>query len=235
MSQSPSILVFHQVLDGTRAKGVFEFHKDHIGEYIWPRTLDDFRQLAIDGCLYAAYEQPGTQPAKEVGVCYITDGEDPSGNPRREFGGIYVSDECRGTGVASALGTIAISNYYVWDPLRQDQREAEKLITHVHEFNDLPRRLLTTRLGFTETGDQETPPGEPTLSMRRNANGKVVGDLLEFDKSKLLEFADWLESFSGQLIGKSSQRIAEIEVPAMRTYLRETLEALRDLGSSSPR
>jgi len=70
--------------------------------------------------------------------------------------------------------------------------------------------------------------------MKRNAERKVVGDLLEFDKSKLLEFADWLEGFSGQLSGKSGQRIARIEVPAMKTYLRETLEALRDLGSSSP-
>jgi len=234
MKPSPNILVFHQVLDDSRIDDVFEFHKDHIGEYIWPRTLDEFRQLANDGCLYAAYEQPGTQPIKEVGVCYIMDGENPFGNPRREFGGIYVSDDYRGAGVASALGTIAISNYYVWDPLRQDQREIEKLIDHVHEFNDLPRRLLTTRLGFKENGRQEIPPVEPPRNMRRNADGEVVGDLFEFDKSKLLEFADWLESFSGHLTGKSGRRIARIEVPAMRTYLKETLEALRDLGSGSP-
>jgi hypothetical protein len=234
MNQPAGILVFHQVLDDGRADNVYEFHKNHIGEYIWPRTIDEFRQLANDGCLYAVYEQSGTQPEKEVGVCYIMDGEDPSGNSRREFGGIYVADECRGAGVASTLGTISISNYYVWDPLRQDQREVEKLVAHVHEFNSDPRGLLTRRLGFKQAG-QEIPPVEAPPSMKRNTNGQVVGDLFEFDRTKLLDFADWLESFSGSVSGKKGpQRIARIDVPGVKKYLGETLEALRDLGASTP-
>jgi hypothetical protein len=88
--------------------------------------------------------------------------------------------------------------------------------------------LLTTQLGFIETGEVEIPPVEPPRSMRRNADGQVVGDLFRFQVGALDAFADWIESFDGVLYGKGGQRTRlTIESDVVR-YRAEVVSALRD-------
>lgn len=204
---------------------ILEFHRDHLTEYLWPRTLEEFTDLARKECLYEVLET--TSGAEQLaGICYICHGNEP--NPphseRAEFGGIYVTTECRGLGVATALGKVAISNHFVVDPPRGP------LIGHVHEANPLPRGILQNQLGFVLTGQEIPPPENAPASMARNDNGDVVADLFEFRRSTLLRFADWIEEFSGS-IGPAAASTLDIEVPTFTRFRANALEALRSLGS----
>lgn len=204
---------------------ILNFHRDYLTEYLWPRTRAEFETLAAQECLYEAIER--TNGADDVvGVCYIAGGEEPDqpGVPRLEFGGVYITDECRGLGIAKALGIIAISNAFAWDPPRG------RLIGHVHEANPLPRPLLKG-LGFVLVG-REIPPAEiAPPSMARNANGDVVGDVFEFRRDTLPQFADWIEAFDGRVIGRAGTSTLEAPLPLMTAYRPEALIALRDLAN----
>ena len=136
-----------------------------------------------------------------------------------------MTEECRGLGLATALGIIAISNHFVWDPpLRR------RLVGHVHEANRLPRGLLIRQLGFVHVG-QEIPPAHiAPPSMARNANGDVVGHLFEFRWDTLFRFADWIEAFAGKLEGPGGSSALEVALPLMTRYRRQAVTALRQLG-----
>lgn len=209
----------------SRAEEILAFHNEHMTEHLWPRTLEQFKELAEQGCLYEALETTGG--AEEmVGLCYIAHGAEPTSpkTERAEFGGVYITDECRGCGIATALGKVAISNHFVWDPPKG------RMIAHVHEYNPLPRGLLEKQLGFIRNGE-ETPPAEVVpASMKRNAEGKVVGHLFEFQKTTLLKFAAWIERFSGTLESKAGISNLRIALPSMTQYKADTIAALRDLG-----
>ena len=45
-----------------------------------------------------------------VGSCYVTRGDD---EPDAEFGGIIIRDGWKGTGLASAIGTVAIAAHFL--------------------------------------------------------------------------------------------------------------------------
>jgi GNAT superfamily N-acetyltransferase len=204
---------------------VLNFHQKYLTEHLWPRTLEEFERLAEEECFYVAFETVASDEAL-VGICYIRHDKEPTqpNTERLEFGGVYVTDSCRGYGVATALGIIALSNHHVWDP------PLGRLIAHVHEANDLPRGMLQEQLGFVLV-DKETPPPEiaPT-SMRRNKDGEVVGDVFQFDPVKLLHFADWIEKFSGTINGKSGESILKVDLPFMTLHRAESIEALRSLA-----
>jgi RimJ/RimL family protein N-acetyltransferase len=205
---------------------VLAFHRSYLTEHLWPRTLEQFERLAREECLYVIFEKVGN--AEElVGMCYVMDGKEPELNTERlEFGGIYVTEGCRGYGVATALGIIAISNHYAWDPPKG------RLIAHVHEANQMPRGMLQEQLGFILVGQEIPPPDIAPASMARNENGEVVGDLFQFESSTLLRFADWIENFSGTIGGKSGESDLFVDLPLIVSSRREAVEALRDLGSS---
>src|SRR5262245_18910938 len=127
--------VIRQVLE-ERVPAILQFHTHHLTPYIWPRTLEEFSELAAHECLFEAVELvDGAE--KLVGTCYIKIDEEPAspGRERLEFGGAFVTDECRGLGLATALGIVAISNQVAWDQPRG------RLVGHVHEANPLPRGL----------------------------------------------------------------------------------------------
>jgi len=220
--------VIRQVVDD-RVPVALAFHRDHLTEYLWPRTRDEFEALVQEESLYEAVERTGG--ANDiVGICYVTDGEEPQrpGMPRLEFGGVYVTDECRGLGVAKALGIIAISNAFAWDPPQG------RLIGHVHEANPLPRPLME-RLGFVLVGQEIPPPEVAPPTMARNARGEVVGDLFEFRRETLARFADWIEAFDGRLVAERERVVSQLEVqlPLMVAYRPEALVALRNIASNS--
>ena len=209
---------------------VHRFHQSQSTEFIWPRTPDYLCQLADEGSLFIALTTNTTTNSKHiVGMCYAVKGEEPEGEQRWEFGGICVSDEFRGYGLGSALGIIAISSHYLYEPPEKDER----LIAHVHEDNSLPRRMLERQLGFIKVG-QETPPSEVVPpELRRNAEGFVVGDLYEFKKSTLGKFADWLETFDNWIEGKSGRVTTNLNLKFFKENLAVAIEALRELASSS--
>ena len=221
-----SVLSF-RVVQKADAERVLEFHADHITEYLWPRTLDEFEQFARDECLFEVVRVSG-EAQERVGICYVKqDVEEDNTTPRREFGGVYVLGQFRRSGVASALGKVAISNHFVWEPLR----DGERMVGHVHEENMEPRGFLTNQLGFRLVGREIPPAHLAPPNMKRNKDGQVVGDLFEFDRLRLASFADWLEGFSGEVEGPSGAPIAtSIDIPFYTDHLSSTLEALRDLS-----
>jgi hypothetical protein len=186
-----------------RASIILKFHTAHVGEYLWPRTLDEIKKMIEDECLYELVEshQVGV---KLVGICYIAHAEEPNSTvSRREFGGIFLLEKYRGKtlGLAKFFGMAAISEHFIWD------NSGERMIAHVHEENALPRRLLTQNLGFNEIG-KETPPRHIVpKNMRKNKDGDVVGDLFEFQREKLADFATWLSTFRGTVKGEVTSRM----------------------------
>ncbi len=206
---------------------VLAFHTRYLTEHLWPRTLEEFKKLATDECLYVAFES--TANGEElVGICFVMGAPEPESpnTERLEFGGVYVTDDCRGYGVASYLGVVAISNHHVWDP------PIGRLIAHVHEANLMPRGMLQNQLGFTLVGQEIPPSDKAPHSMARNKDGNVVGDLFQFDPAKLLQFADWIEKFSGTIGGKSGESNLHIDLRAFSDLREEIVEALRSLGEA---
>ena len=68
-------------------------------------------------------------------------------------------------------------------------------------------------------------------TMARNKEGFVIGDLFQFDRAKLLAFADWIEEFSGTISGKSGDSKLFIDISSINSHRDEAVEALRDLGN----
>jgi predicted GNAT family acetyltransferase len=193
----------------------YAFHQQNAGEYLWPRGRDEFASLASSRQLFAL-----KTPEHVVGLCYVAQGDG-----RWEFGGIYVSEALRGRGAASALGRVAIATAYL-------NLNPDELIAHVHEFNEAPRSLLTEQLGFAATGTQEVPPADaPPLSMRRNEDGQVVGDVFRHDRTSLIEFADWFEAFDGTLHGKDEAETDLALDVAVWKHRERLIPALRELAA----
>jgi len=211
---------------------VHEFHLSQATEFIWPRTPNKLNQLADEGALLVARaSNTSTQSEYIVGMCYVMEGEEPEGGRRWEFGGLCVSDEFRGYGIGSALGVLAISSHYLWE----STPKWERLIAHVHIDNSFPQHMLEVQLGFVQVGQETPPPEVVPPGLRRNARGKVVGDLYEFRVSNLDKFADWLENFDDRVEGKSGHLITNLNLWFFREYpARATsIQQLRQLASFS--
>lgn len=209
---------------------VHEFHQSQATEFIWPRTSNELNQLADEGSLLVARANDATTQSEYIiGMCYVMEGEEPEGGRRWEFGGVCVSDEFRGYGIGSALGVLAISSHYLYEP----PQKGERLIAHVHKDNSLPWHMLKVQLGFVQVG-QETPPSEVVPpGLRRNSKGEVVGDLYEFRISTLGRFADWLETFDGRVEGRNGYLTTNLNLRFFQAYRATAIQALRQLASSS--
>lgn len=207
-----------------REESILEFHKKHLTEYLWPRTLDEFKELIEDQCLYEVIEKTGGRN-ELIGICYIKSGMEPGTTIERdEFGGIYILPEYNGFGLASALGILAISQHYVYST------PSGRMIAHVHESNTLPRGLLKNQLGFSMVGQEIPPTDAVPPSMARNSKGEVVGDLFQFNQHKLSDFAQWLEDFDGTISGKTCVKSDLLIDMAISKFMDNAIKSLRDLA-----
>lgn len=227
-AHKPTLVI--RLVQEDRASVVLRFHEEHVGPHLWPRSLPQILELAEAEALLEAVQIDAEGGEQIIGVCYVKEENEPTtGVPRWEFGGVFVREDFRGTGIAKALGVLCIANLFVWDPLPAGSR----LIAHVHEKNDKPRRLLQEQLGFTHVGE-EIPPAEVVPpNLERNDKGEVVGHLFEFNVARLSEFANWLEEFDGQLVGKKGAIPCHIQMSLHSEHLDVALQALRDLARSA--
>ena len=209
----------------SRTEDILEFHKRHATEFLWPRSLEQIEEYANEERLFEVIEVNENED-ELVGLCYIAHGEepDPPNAERDEFGGVFTTEDCRGHGIASALGIIAISNYFAWDP------PSGRLIAHVHEDNPLPRGVLQKYLGFFQNGHEIPPAAQVPKSMKKNKGGEVVGHLFEFQRKTLLEFADWIENFPGTVEGPAGKSKLRIDLPLTTTHRGIAIATLRDQG-----
>lgn len=190
MSSHDSGFVVRQALPRERDP-TFAFHLAHADEYIWPRTAQEFERLIDELLVYIVLAPDGSLR----GLCYVREE-----NGEWEFGGVYLEPVVRGRGLARVLGHSALGTAFAL-------QRPERLIAHVHEFNEAPRKLLPA-LGFRVTGEKAMPPVDlAPETMRRNANGEIVGDVYEYDRSSLICTIEWLESFRPEASG------ATVEMP----------------------
>ena len=211
-----------------RASAVLDFHRDRLTEYLWPRTREDFVELALQECLYEVVET--TRGVSDlVGICYVMNSTEPDDErvERSEFGGVFIDEPRRGYGIATALGIVAISNHFAWDPPRG------RLIAHVHEANPDPRGMLQDQLGFLLVGEEIPPRDIAPASMARNEHGDVVGDVFQFNRVTLSRFADWIERFDGTLHGKQGPSNLDVELDLLRQSRTSAVATLRAIASKS--
>ncbi len=205
-----------------RASIILEFHHTHVGDYLWPRTLEEFKSMIQDECLYELVK-PNRRGVELIGICYIAQGTDQESKlSRKEFGGIFLLEKYRGGkkfGLARILGMAAICEHFIWD------NSDERMIAHVHQENNLPRRLLVEDLGFKPVGQEIPPPHLVPKNMKKNEEGNVVGDLFEFQREKLKDFAIWLSEFKGWVNAEVKFRVdLELTIGVKR---RDAAKALR--------
>lgn len=217
MSNPPLIFIPR---DAQTLKLAHDFHLANVGEFLLPRDIKKFDELAAAGELWVA-----TAGGAVVAACYVTRDQDEAD---AEFGGVIVQTDHRHTGLASAIGTVAIGAYAIQDAA--DHR----LIAHVHVDNPAPIDLLTKRLGFSDLNepiaikktDLEAKLGYPIPSMRAGADGMIRGNTYGFSRTHLDVLADRL------LTGK----LAKVQVVIENQYfqgdaLAVTVATLRELAA----
>jgi GNAT superfamily N-acetyltransferase len=195
-------LRFFQPSVGSETDAAFRFYQSFLTEFLWPRTLREIQEMAEDGQLFAAAED-----GRFLACCYMK----PDDGDGYEFGGVLVHHAARGRKVGSTLGRVAIA-------VVSAMASPDEIIAHVHEENDLPRPLLQS-LGFVATGTKDGPPTAPP-GMKRNAEGKVVGDVYKFDFSCFVAIADWLDAFQDEVAGVPAELAVIIDRAAVAADLR---------------
>jgi len=176
-------------LRSTDADEAYVFHKAVTGRdsHIWPRTNEQIKQLANNGCLFAAREG---RSGEIVALCYATlDGE------VWEIGGLTVDPSVQKLGIGIMLARLALSHTFVYE---QPHLNGQTVISHVHEDNAAPLRLLE-HLGFKETGQVELPGDQAPASMKRNSKGMVVGKVFTFTNDGVRNLAIWFKDFNGMI------------------------------------
>jgi len=214
-----------RVFDDKRVEAVLAFYDSNPDAHVWPRTRDELNELAEGGCLFEVVD---TRDESVVAACYTKDDEEPdgahAGRVRWEVGGLYAAKSVRGTKLAEALVRVSIISLYA---LLDPDAEGQRLIGHVHEFNEKPRRLLV-ELGFEHDGFEIPPPHVVPPNLTRNERGEVVGHLYVFRVQKLAAFADWLENHSGRLANG-----APVSLDGALSDRASTIVALRDIAQRS--
>lgn len=169
---------------------VAAFHQENSGEYVWPRTIEQVRELTFDRRLLVASLEGSDEL---VGMAYVTWDQ---GTKRWEFGGAFVLPKYRSKGLSSGLARFLLAQLFLTEQPQPDDVAAWQLIAHVHEDNQGAVRYLLPRLGFVHDDEQEEIPGEVAPdTMKRNAHGNVVGDLFRYDRDEIRSLARWMKEF----------------------------------------
>lgn len=158
--------------------------------HVWPRTKEEIHHFCADGALFGVRRKSDDAL---VALCYVAlDKKDDAW----EVGGLTVEKTEQSLGIGTLLVKMAIAFTVALEP---PEYRGRKIIAHVHEANDEPRKLLE-KLGFRLAGKVEIPPKVAPLKMKRNAAGKIVGDTFEFSLAGLETIHKWLsQDFDGSL------------------------------------
>jgi ribosomal protein S18 acetylase RimI-like enzyme len=219
MSGAPGPFIFFQI-PSTLAKQAFAFHQSisSSNEHIWPRTQEQVEQFSKDGELFGVRR---ASTGEFVGLCYATlDGNE------WELGGLTVEESTRRSGLGEALVRFALACTIAY---QRPWAYAQELVAHVHEANDKPRNLLK-RVGFEHVGKVELPGDKAPASMKRNAEGKVVGDIFRFPRNGVAELSSWFaKDFKGTLADGTTEAIFEVRPGGLDSIIEALREAAEDL------
>lgn len=189
--------------------------------HLWGRNEEYIKKLIDDGCLFGLWIGAGK---KLVALCYVALSKTKSS---WEIGGMVVDDTLKQRKIGSILVRFALAHTIVHaEPWEHDQ----KLIAHVHEGNEEPRRLID-KLGFQYTKTVEIPESEnPPATMKRNAVGKVVGDEFEFPPAASKALSTWFHDDLNELMQQLKIEFGFIpgyDLEAFKTALQEIADRYR--------
>lgn len=183
-------------IEPEEAEAAYQWHREFAesDDHIFPRPWDHYRQLAEDGRIVCARED-----GEFVGLCYYAQ----DGNSW-EVGGLMVAASQQGRGVGLTLMAITLGNLLIdEDPLSRD----ESVITHVHECNQAPRKIIKDYLQFEKRGEVHRP-GHELPGLKVDEHGIVNGDEFHLVRpNTLLALADWCDGWRDQLGNGTPARI----------------------------
>jgi ribosomal protein S18 acetylase RimI-like enzyme len=178
------------------AADAFAFHRKiaTTNDHIWPRTEEDIRSLAESNQLLAAYYEP----RDFVGLCYVKAEDD-----EWELGGLTVDPKVQAHGIGTTLARVAIAHTMAYN---EPWKYGQEVIAYVHQANNDPRKLLE-KLGFERRSSIEVPDDHAPASMKRNEQGKIVGDKFHFTREGLKRLSGWFDNESHIIFDKSAATI----------------------------
>jgi hypothetical protein len=141
---------------------------------------------------------------------------------------LIVASTAKNLGLGTILARFAVAHVIANERPWHYKRE---IISNVHESNDAPRGVFA-RSWFTFVGKETVPEEHAPASMKRNAEGKLVGDKFLFPRTAVPELSKWLnEEFNGRL--RDGTAIVIDLPPAGLAGLRSALlEEIQDIAAA---
>jgi GNAT superfamily N-acetyltransferase len=193
MAQLPDSLYIAN-LTSRDAEVAYDFHQRIAAaqySYLWARTEVEIKALISDGSLFGVWCGKDRQL---VALCYSTLAENEL---TWEIGGLAVDDTVKNRGIGTILLQFTLAHTVVY---QQPWNNGQKVIAHVHEVNDDPRGIIEKR-GFRFVKRFEVPESaNPPKWMKRNVEGKVVGDEFEFPPEALQGLIGWFDEDLARLM-----------------------------------
>ncbi|HKN71470.1 MAG TPA: hypothetical protein VJX30_10585 [Terriglobales bacterium] len=211
--------IFTQIPD-TAAAEAFAFFQSvaSTDPHMMPRSEGEIQEFANSGELFGVRN---AESGALVAMAYATLEERKR---EWEFGGLIVGNDVQNLGIGTTLTGFVlcslIANERPW-------YRGDTVITHVHEDNPDPRNLLNG-WGFQPI---DGPEGKTVLkgemappSMKRNAEGNVVGDKFGLPRAAVRKLASWINSeFGGLLRDGKTRAIFEVR-PSGPDSIKEALK-----------
>jgi GNAT superfamily N-acetyltransferase len=204
------------------AAAAYDFHKKVASSnaHIWPRTERQIEEMAQEGSLFGLWCAGAI-----VALVYAHLDEDSAA---WEVGGLTVEKTLQKRGFGTLLVRFALAHTLAF---QSPWLNGQQIVAHVHEANDEPRRLLAT-LGFERSGSVTIPGTEAPASMRRDAEGNVVGDEFRFTRLGAAQLARWFrEEFD--VLAKAESLVIDLGKISLEN-LRTALEAIETEPGSAP-
>lgn len=204
-----------------QSSAAFDFHVSLPGDgHILTRTKQEIAQFCYDGEAFGVRKE---STGRYVGFCYVHYQEEKR---EWELGGIAVPLLLQNLGLGSVLSNFAlchtVANQAPW-------RNGQEIMAHMHEDNQKPRNMLA-RIGFVRTGQDVYEDHEAPRSLKRNAEGKVVGHRFLFPKTSVGNLVTWLEAASEITLRDCVSKAVLKNYPASISDLLEGLrEAAREI------
>lgn len=183
-------------------KAAYHWHRGFAGanDALYPRTFDDFEQLVMDGCVWAArstnldYLALAYASYDEVAkVC--------------EIGGLMVAKQAEGKGLGSLMMRLAMAHAILEENLLSIP--GVRIIAHVLRTNNDPRAIIERKLRFRLVNEVAIPSTD-LPGLRAEEDGMVHG--LEYElvtPDSIDALADWATAWTGRLSG---DEVADIEL-----------------------
>lgn len=214
-------MILFSALEHEDCSAAYNWHRGFAGanDSLFPRPHEEFQELVMNGCVWAARETNGDF----VALAYAAYNET---NKECELGGLMVSVQARGKGIGAIIMFLALIHAIVEEDLLNvpDVR----IISHVLKSNNEPRKIIVDRLKFSLAKEVEIP-AEALPGLKADADGLIRGDEFELTiPDTLIALRDWVSSWHG---GISQDGFAVINLRS-GVEMSDWLRVLEDLLQS---